>query len=80
MREDLLRPAKNPPAGAHTGSQVIDGTVVADTRRPVLLFETGLPTRSCIPRVDVRLDLLVPTDHRTGRPYKGTAAFTKAVS
>lgn len=53
----------------------IDGTVVADTRHPVLLFETGLPTRYYIPREDVRLDLFTPTDHRTGCPYKGTATY-----
>ncbi|MDQ0585543.1 DUF427 domain-containing protein [Streptomyces rishiriensis] len=147
VRTDLLRPAKNPPADAHTGSQVfydleadgellenaawtfpaedlaayiafewfrrtgsgldhwyeeeeeifvhprdphkrvdalpssrhvrveIDGTVVADTRRPVLLFETGLPTRYYLPREDVRLDLFTPTGHRTRCPYKGTAVY-----
>ncbi|MFF0127697.1 DUF427 domain-containing protein [Streptomyces mirabilis] len=147
VREDLLRPARNPPTGTHSGSRVfydlevdgellenaawtfpaddlaghiafewfsrsgrgldhwyeedeeifihprdphkrvdalpssrhvrveIDGTVVADTRRPVLLFETGLPTRYYIPREDVRLDLLVPSDLSTGCPYKGTAAY-----
>ncbi|MFE9611610.1 DUF427 domain-containing protein [Streptomyces sp. NPDC006012] len=53
----------------------IDGTVVADTRHPVLLFETGLPTRYYIPREDVRLDLLRPTRHRTACPYKGTAEY-----
>jgi uncharacterized protein (DUF427 family) len=53
----------------------IDGTVVADTHRPVLLFETSLPTRYYIPREDVRLDLLEPTGHSTGCPYKGTARY-----
>ncbi|MGX1472611.1 UNVERIFIED_CONTAM: uncharacterized protein (DUF427 family) [Streptomyces canus] len=53
----------------------IDGTAVADTRRPVLLFETGLPTRYYIPREDVRLDLLDATDHHTDCPYKGTAEY-----
>ena len=53
----------------------IGGTVVADTGRPVLLFETGLPTRYYIPREDVRLELFEPTGHRTGCPYKGTAAY-----
>ncbi|MFR0355869.1 DUF427 domain-containing protein [Streptomyces sediminimaris] len=53
----------------------IDGTLVADTRRPVLLFETALPTRYYIPRQDVRLDLLEPTDHHSGCPYKGTAEY-----
>jgi uncharacterized protein (DUF427 family) len=52
----------------------IQGTVVADTRTPVLLFETGLPIRYYIPREDVRLDLLTPTGARTRCPYKGVAA------
>ncbi|MER6070111.1 DUF427 domain-containing protein [Streptomyces sp. NPDC001817] len=147
VREDLLRPAKNPPVGTHTGSTVfydlevagellenaawafpaddlaghiafewfqrtgrgldhwyeeeeqifvhprdphkrvdalpssrhvvveIGGRVVADTRRPVLLFETGLPTRYYLPREDVRLDLFRPSDRHTGCPYKGTAEY-----
>lgn len=147
VREDLLRPARNPATGTHTGSRVfydleldgelvenaawtfpaadlaghisfewfgrvgrgldhwyeeeeeifihprdphkrvdamassrhvrveIDGTLVADTVRPVLLFETALPTRFYIPREDIRTELLVPTDHHTGCPYKGTADY-----
>ncbi|MFI7402231.1 DUF427 domain-containing protein [Streptomyces sp. NPDC049541] len=147
VREDLLRPAKNPRTGAHTGSTIfydleaggellenaawtfpaadlaqyiafewfrrsgrgldhwyeeeeeifihprdphkrvdaiassrhvqvsVGGTLVADTHRPVLLFETGLPTRYYVPREDVRLDLLEPTEHHTGCPYKGTAQY-----
>ncbi|WP_433305211.1 DUF427 domain-containing protein [Actinoplanes sp. CA-030573] len=53
----------------------IDGTLVADSHRPTLLFETRLPTRYYLPREDVRLDLLVATDLRTGCPYKGTAEY-----
>ena len=147
VREDLLRPAKNPAIGTHSGSRIfydldidgellenaawtfpaddlsghiafewfrrtgkgldhwyeeeegifihprdphkrvdalpstrhvqveIDGTVVADTHRPVLVFETGLPVRYYIPRDDVRLDLFTPTDHTSGCPYKGTAEY-----
>ena len=37
---------------------VIDGVKVADTHRPTLLFETGLPTRYYIPQHDCRLELL----------------------
>ncbi|MFB9388434.1 DUF427 domain-containing protein [Streptomyces coeruleoprunus] len=51
----------------------IDGTTVADTHRPVLLFETELPVRYYVPREEVRLDLLTPTDHTTRCPYKGVA-------
>ena len=54
---------------------VIDGETVAETRRPVLLFETGLATRYYIPKVDVRMDLLVPSDTHTGCPYKGQASY-----
>ncbi|MET8679827.1 DUF427 domain-containing protein [Streptomyces sp. NPDC004647] len=51
----------------------IEGTVVADTRTPVLLFETHLPVRYYIPREDVRFGLLTPTDQHTRCPYKGVA-------
>jgi uncharacterized protein (DUF427 family) len=54
---------------------VIDGTTVAETNRPVLLFETGLPTRYYIPKLDVRMDLLEPTDTVTHCPYKGDANY-----
>lgn len=53
----------------------VDGTVVADSRRPVLLFETSLPTRYYLPKTDVRMDLLTPTDHTTRCPYKGIAEY-----
>ena len=54
---------------------VINGEMVAETRRPVLLFETGLPTRYYIPKNDVRMDLLEPTNSITRCPYKGVARY-----
>lgn len=54
---------------------VVGGTVVADTQRPRLLFETGLLTRYYIPKLDVRMDLLIPTETRTRCPYKGEAIY-----
>lgn len=51
----------------------LDDTVLADSRQPVLIFETGLPTRYYLPAEDVRLDLLVPTDNLSHCPYKGDA-------
>jgi uncharacterized protein (DUF427 family) len=54
---------------------VIDGEVVAETHRPHLLFETGLPTRYYIPPLDVRVDLLDKTDTTTQCPYKGRAVY-----
>ncbi len=54
---------------------VIAGETIADTTRPVLLFETGLPTRYYIPKQDVRLDLLEPSESHTQCPYKGVASY-----
>jgi uncharacterized protein (DUF427 family) len=52
-------------------SVLAGGEVVADSRRPRLLFETGLPTRYYLPRMDVRMDLLRPSETVTACPYKG---------
>lgn len=53
----------------------IDSETVADTRRPVLLFETGLPVRYYVPQTDLRFDLLVESDKTTACPYKGFASY-----
>src|SRR5712692_11226877 len=53
----------------------VDGVTVADTHRPRLLFETGLPTRYYIPKLDVRLDVLERSESVTSCPYKGTASY-----
>jgi uncharacterized protein (DUF427 family) len=57
----------------------LDGVVVAETERPLLLLETSLPPRWYIPRADVRFDLLRPTDTTTTCPYKGNASYFTAV-
>jgi len=54
---------------------VIDGVTVADSTRPHILFETGLPSRYYLPLTDVRTELLRPSDTQTHCPYKGTAAY-----
>lgn len=54
---------------------MLAGQVIAETRRPRLLFETGLRTRYYIPKVDVRMELLEPTATVTQCPYKGNAAY-----
>jgi uncharacterized protein (DUF427 family) len=53
----------------------IDGVTVADTTNASFLFETNLPPRYYIPKTDVRMDLLNPTDLATHCPYKGTARY-----
>ncbi len=52
----------------------LDGVLLAETQSPVLLFETGLPTRYYIDRTDVRFEHLVPTDTETSCPYKGNTS------
>ncbi len=54
---------------------VVNGVNVADSHHPTLLFETGLPTRYYLPKTDVRMDLLTPTDTETHCPYKGKADY-----
>ncbi|MFC1866035.1 DUF427 domain-containing protein [Chloroflexota bacterium] len=54
---------------------VIDDETVAESYNPVLLFETGLPTRYYLPRLDVRMDLIIPSDEVTGCAYKGKAQY-----
>ena len=53
----------------------VNGEVVADTTRAKVIFETGLPPRWYIPSEDVRADLLVDSDTRTGCAYKGFASY-----
>jgi uncharacterized protein (DUF427 family) len=56
----------------------LDGETVADTRRPLLLLETGLPPRWYIPRADVRLERMRRTDTTSACPYKGRASYFSA--
>jgi uncharacterized protein (DUF427 family) len=56
----------------------INGEKLAETDRPVLLDETGLPTRYYLPREDVRTDLLLPTSTHTTCPFKGRASYWSA--
>lgn len=56
----------------------VGGQTVADTRRAVALFETGLPTRWYIPRDDVSAELTRNDDHRTICAYKGHATHWDA--
>ena len=53
----------------------MEGQVLAESTRPRLLFETGLPTRYYLPKQDVRMDLLEPTATTSRCPYKGVASY-----
>ncbi|MBJ8337890.1 DUF427 domain-containing protein [Antrihabitans sp. YC3-6] len=49
----------------------LGGVVLAESSSPVLVFETGLPTRYYFDRTDVNFDRLLPNGSETGCPYKG---------
>jgi uncharacterized protein (DUF427 family) len=53
----------------------VGGVLLADTRRPRLLFETSLPVRYYIPKLDVRMELLQPSQTVSRCPYKGIASY-----
>jgi uncharacterized protein (DUF427 family) len=79
--EQILRHARDPYKRVdvlHSSRHLrvlVNGVVVADTQRPMLLFETGLPVRYYLPKLDVRLDLLTPTATTSRCPYKGEAIY-----
>ena len=58
----------------------IGGELVAESRRPKLLFETGLPTRAYVPRADVRPGVLTPTATTARCPYKGESTYASATA
>jgi uncharacterized protein (DUF427 family) len=52
----------------------LEGTVLAQSSAPVLVFETGLPTRYYLDPTEVDYSVLVPSDTVTECPYKGTTS------
>ncbi|MDS0136038.1 MULTISPECIES: DUF427 domain-containing protein [unclassified Amycolatopsis] len=49
--------------------------VVAETRRPVVLYESGFAPRWYVPREDIDLAALTPVQGETFCPYKGLAGY-----
>ena len=62
------------PSSRHLRVEV-DGVTIAETVKPTVLFETGLPTRYYVPKTHVRMDLLTPSENVTHCPYKGQAEY-----
>jgi uncharacterized protein (DUF427 family) len=67
-RIDVLRSSR------HVQVRIGDA-VVADSTRPRMLIESGLPVRYYLPREDVRTELLEPSYTTTRCPYKGIAHY-----
>lgn len=51
------------------------GETIADSTRVLLMREGGHTPVYYFPMVDVRVDLMTPTDNRTHCPYKGDASY-----
>ena len=49
--------------------------VIADTTRPLVLYESGFAPRWYVPRSDVILDALTAVELQTFCPYKGIASY-----
>ena len=64
------------PSSRHVSLE-LDGHVLAESSRPMLLFETMLPTRYYLPREDILAEL-VPSATRTYCAYKGQASYWSA--
>lgn len=54
---------------------VVNGTTIAESNAPKILFETGLPPRIYLPKTHARMDLFAPTDTVSYCPYKGQAEY-----
>lgn len=53
------------------------GVLLAESHRPMVLFETTLPVRYYLPPGDVRVEL-VPSERESVCPYKGVATWWSA--
>ena len=52
----------------------LDGTVLAESSSPIMVFETGLPTRYYLNRTEIDFAHMIPTGTVTECPYKGTTS------
>jgi uncharacterized protein (DUF427 family) len=51
-----------------------DGVGLAESPSPVMVFETGLPTRSYLIPTEISFQYLTPSDTVTSCPCNGTAS------
>jgi len=49
--------------------------IIADTKRPMVLYESGFAPRWYVPRADVDESTLTPVERRTFCPYKGLCSY-----
>ena len=82
--EEIYRHPRDPytridaiPSSRHI-QVILNGHVVADSKRPVILFETGLTPRYYLPKEDIKMEYFTPSDLKTQCPYKGWATYLSA--
>ncbi len=79
--QEVFSHARNPyhrvdalPSSRHV--QVFaDGIKIADSHRPIIVYETDMPPRYYLPKLDVRMDRLEKVEQKTSCPYKGWAGY-----
>ncbi|NDU72105.1 DUF427 domain-containing protein [Actinomadura sp. DSM 109109] len=49
--------------------------IIADTKRPLVLYESGFAPRWYVPRADIAADALTPAKSQTFCPYKGLCSY-----
>ncbi|HEX5463275.1 MAG TPA: DUF427 domain-containing protein [Burkholderiales bacterium] len=49
--------------------------IIADTRRPFVLYESGFAPRWYVPRADIDESALIPAERQTFCPYKGICSY-----
>jgi uncharacterized protein (DUF427 family) len=49
--------------------------IIADTKRPLVLYESGFAPRWYVPRADIDASALTPGEHQTFCPYKGVCSY-----
>ncbi len=87
MAELAVVTSQEPEVRSHAGYRLIiepggkrvrvefNGAAVAESERVLIMHETGYPPVTYVPREDVRMDLLRPSEHRTHCPFKGDASY-----
>jgi len=77
--KSIKLPGPNHPITIETNSErvtvSVGGRIVADTRRALTLKEASYRPVQYIPRGDVDMTLLEPSDHQTYCPYKGDCTY-----
>lgn len=53
----------------------LNGVKLADSKRPIILFETGVPVRYYLPEEDLNTTVLEASELETACPYKGKASY-----